>query len=574
MESKGKFFTKTKIIVFSVVFVVLIGTLSLLAFMSYTDKIYDGVFIGDVDVSMMTKDEALNIVKKSYDDLPDVIKLKADGKTFEVSKDRISLEKDLEKTIDEAILYGKDKNIFKRIINMISLKFNEKHLNYLLKCDTDILAYEIDENLSPIVYSAKEYSVEPLNSSVLVTNGKNGRGVNINDAIDAISKSYTQNTLSDYVELKIVDISFKPIEFESFYNEYQREVKDAKVTEKDGAINIESEVIGISFDKEECKRQIEENKDKPSFYISAKITKPTLTTKDLEKEYTDTLLSTYTTSYSTSSWGRKENIRLASEKINGLVLNPGEIFSYNDVVGPRTTSTGFKVAHVYSGNKVVDGIGGGICQVSSTLYIAVLKADLEIVERTNHSLTVSYVPVGMDATVSYGTIDFKIRNNKAEPVKIEVIADSSNLTVNIYGRKKYVKDITIENVITGTNFYKTTYVDDDTMFEGETKVEQKGSNAPRVETYKVIKENGKVISKSFIAKSSYVATNEIIKVGTKKKIEETISPADIPSINDDENKGDSSDINKDNEPNEPNTQDTTLDNDKIVDKEVSSDLLN
>jgi len=166
------------------------------------------------------------------------------------------------------------------------------------------------------------------------------------------------------------------------------------------------------------------------------------------------------------------------------------------------------------------------------------------VYRTNHSLPVSYVPLGRDATVSYGTIDFKFKNNKETPVKFEVIPDGNNLTVNVYGRKKYIKDITIETVITGYTSYTVTEIEDGNMYEDERTVTEKGSNGTKTESYKIVKENGEIVSRTLLSKSSYTPTSEVVKVGTKKRessetlAENAENPSDIVEITEEQKPSD------------------------------------
>ena len=138
------------------------------------------------------------------------------------------------------------------------------------------------------------------------------------------------------------------------------------------------------------------------------------------------------------------------------MLKKGEVFSYNNILGERTEARGYSGAKVYAGGEVVDGLGGGICQVSSTLYNAVLFADLNVVSRTCHSLPVAYVPLGRDATVSYGAIDFKFKNPYDDPIKISAVSSGGVLTVGIYGKKQ--SDKTVEISIISTVFYCESFV--------------------------------------------------------------------------------------------------------------------
>ncbi len=146
-----------------------------------------------------------------------------------------------------------------------------------------------------------------------------------------------------------------------------------------------------------------------------------------------TLRSAYFTNYASSSANRKSNLALAASKLDGHLLQPGEVFSYNNRVGPRTESRGWKTAHQFQDGQIVDGVGGGVCQSSSTLYNAVLMGGLKIVERHNHSLPVAYLSPARDASVSYGHLDFKFANNTDGPLYLTAAADGKNFHVRIYG---------------------------------------------------------------------------------------------------------------------------------------------
>jgi len=534
-KGKSKTFKVTAIsLAVAIALILILGSFfAYYAIKASTNNIYQGVRIGNVDVGGMTEDEAVKAVSKKYKAEDLNITVDCDGTFFDVYASAFSLKIDYDATVKEAVSYGKNGSVFSKIKNMRTLAKKPRTLGLVITCDYDALQYAINENLGAKLEDVQEYSVEIGENELIVTNGKSGRVVPAQKILDGISDAIVNNTLTEPIKVNIETKHPSSIDAETFYNEYNRDARDASV-EKDGdEVTIIAEVVGIVLDKEQVKKIIEENTDNPGSYtIPAKITYPDITAADLEAEYTDTVIGTYSTNYSTSSQNRKTNIHLASEKINGLVLNPGEVFSFNDIVGPRTEANGYKIAHVYSGAKVVDGLGGGICQVSSTLYNAVVFADLEIVYRKNHSLPVSYTPLGRDATVSYGTIDFKFKNNKETPVKFEVVHDGTTLTVNVYGRKKYIKDISIETAITGSVPFSVTEIEDDTMYVGETKTEESGVNGTNVESYKIIKENGEVVSRSLLAKSSYSPQSKVVRVGTKPKEEDVLVPEDPEIIPD------------------------------------------
>jgi vancomycin resistance protein YoaR len=154
----------------------------------------------------------------------------------------------------------------------------------------------------------------------------------------------------------------------------------------------------------------------------------------LDPEYPSTRSHVFTTSYGSSSSNRRHNIELATSHINGTILAPGEVFSYNDTVGPRTPRLGFRDAPTYQDGQVVPGPGGGICQVSTTLYNAVLRAPgIKVVERSHHSMPVHYVPAGCDATVAYDSLDFKFRNDTSGPVLVAASTRNGRLSFGLYG---------------------------------------------------------------------------------------------------------------------------------------------
>jgi vancomycin resistance protein YoaR len=152
-------------------------------------------------------------------------------------------------------------------------------------------------------------------------------------------------------------------------------------------------------------------------------------------------LSRFSTRFRTGERNRAHNIRLASRAIDGLVLLPGDTFSYNDTVGPRTRRAGFRLAPQIVDGELVPGIGGGVCQVSTTLYNAALLADMEIVRRRHHQFPVHYVPAGRDATVAYGSLDLQFRNRFQKPVALHVTTQGSRLLVRVYGAPECRREV-------------------------------------------------------------------------------------------------------------------------------------
>lgn len=229
-----------------------------------------------------------------------------------------------------------------------------------------------------------------------------------------------------------------------------------------------------------------------------------------------------TTSFTSSATGRATNVQIAAAAFNGIVLAPGETLSFNNTVGNITRAKGYQTATVFSGGKAVDGLGGGVCQVATTLYDAALYANLEIVERHNHGLPVGYVKPSHDATVASSSgLDFKFKNNTNGYIYIKTDTTNRKLTVDIYGvEKKYDVELTS----TVLNYIEPTEkrILDTTLAPGTEKVIEKGSRGYKSEAYKIVKQNGAVISKEKLSTDTYRATVREVHYN------DAIAPQEVP----------------------------------------------
>lgn len=241
---------------------------------------------------------------------------------------------------------------------------------------------------------------------------------------------------------------------------------------------------------------------------------PKVRKADIASQYG--MITAAVTNASSSSSNRLTNIRLSLQLINGTCLEPGETFSFNDTVGKRTSERGFKVATAYAAGEVTEEVGGGICQVSTTLFNAAVKADLEIVERHNHSLTVGYVDLGKDAAVNWSSQDLRFTNNGDDDIYICcLLDDSKRVRVGIFGKLlPNGESITVEGVTTGTVDYETVHQPSLNLMPGTSQVAQKGKVGYTAEAYKIRWDaNGNQISRELLCKSRYKATKEIIEYG-------------------------------------------------------------
>ena len=269
------------------------------------------------------------------------------------------------------------------------------------------------------------------------------------------------------------------INIEQIYNEIYKEPVDAYYTQDPYAVYPSENGLDFAISLDEAKEMLEE--DQSEYVIPLNILYPEVTTNMIGTEAFPDLLSTYSTRYSTRDADRTTNLQLAASKINGTVLMPGETFSYNQVVGARTIAAGYKEASIYVEGEVVDGLGGGICQITSTLYNAVLYANLEIVERSNHQFVPSYVTASRDATVVYGSIDFKFKNSRDYPIKLVCSVSNGVATFEIYGlRSDNEYEVEISSYITGST-----------------------ADSTYSEAYRILKQNGQVVSTELLSKDTY-----------------------------------------------------------------------
>ena len=373
------------------------------------------------------------------------------------------------------------------------------------------IAQNVNNSIEDAVVQSSYY-VDKDVGKLIITSGKAGKMVDQDKLLEDIYTVLDTNTEDEQkLELKMIDATPDKIDIDKIHEEVYKEVQDAYYTKDPFTVYPEEE--GIDFDVDAAKQLLTEEKEE--YEIPLKITKPTKTVKDIGTEAFPDLLATFSTNYNAGNANRTTNLRLAANKINGTVLLPNEEFSYNKVVGERTISAGYKMAATYSNGAVVDGLGGGICQISSTLYDAVVMANLKITTRRNHQFVTSYLPAGKDATVVWGSQDFKFVNSRKYPIRITATVQNGVATIQVWGIKEEVEyDISIETKKIATIEPTTQYISDPSLPAGQQKVVQAGSNGRKVEAYKVTKLNGQVVSTTLLSKDTYNAMKRIVRVGT------------------------------------------------------------
>ena len=296
--------------------------------------------------------------------------------------------------------------------------------------------------------------------------------------------------------------------------------RNAAIVRKNGAFEITDEKIGLKLNEDRTKQLLVEKINDLKYDKDVSIdlpveSEPPKITSEILSTIHD-ILGSYSTTFSASNKTRSKNISIAAGAINGTLLMPGDVFSFNEVVGPRSRERGYQDAPVIFNGELVEGLGGGVCQVSSTIYNAVLLSDMKVVERIKHTIPSTYVPKGRDATVSFGVLDFKFQNNRSYPIYIDSYTRGNQMFINVYGNKtnnRVIKIHTVENEMVKRPL-EMKY--DSNMLLGQERIEEEGRDGYRVTTYKIIYENGVEVSREQISKDYYKPKKQIIVKGTKK----------------------------------------------------------
>ena len=386
----------------------------------------------------------------------------------------------------------------------------------------------------------------------LVTVPKNGRKIDLRRLTDALRAALATGTLEP-VTCAYEVVEAKPVDFDAFAETYAT-AKNASYNA--AADQVEEGTVQVTFDADAAQKLVAQAQPGQEITVPAQIQQPKVSKAALEKVLFRDVLASCTT-YVSGAWGRIQNVRKAAQNISGTVLNCGDQFSYNDAIGPTTADYGFYAAPGYVGGKTVDVYGGGVCQVSSTLYYATLKADLEIVMRYCHQYAPGYIkwgcdatvydgfpdfifanntdyPIkivmrychqyapgyikwGCDATVYDGFPDFIFANNTDYPIKIVTYWNDNNVTVEILGTK--VDDSYVEMVSETVDVipWETVYEETDELAPGEKQEIQTPYTGYVVQTWRnVYAGDGSLLSSTFEATSNYESRDQIIRIGKAK----------------------------------------------------------
>ncbi|MCI8273062.1 MAG: hypothetical protein HFJ55_03140 [Clostridia bacterium] len=473
-------------------------------------NIINNVYINGIPVSTLSTEDAKNKLEKvTKEKLEKEISIKFDGYEASILPAEIDFSYDLSSAIEEAYGLGRTGNIVTNNLKILSSFFKKTDIKAPIIYNSEKLD-NIVENMS---LELPDLVVEPTyyisNNELIITKGTEGNKLDKQATKEIIISSIDKE--NSFIELPISNTKPTLPDLAKIHDDIYTEPQNASIKKEPYSISVEKQGVDFAISVEEAQNLVNSSKEN-EIAIPLSFTPAEITVADLGEDIFANTITSSTTKYDSTNTNRATNLEIAVNKINGTVLAPGEIFSFNKVVGERSVKSGFKEAIIYVDGEMDYGLGGGICQISSNLYNTVLMANLEIVERKNHSMTVNYVPIGCDATVAYGSIDFKFKNSRSYPIKIVATINSGVITISICGVKEeneYSTDIIVET--TQKENFETVYEHSSSIPKGTQVIKQTGKEGYKCSTYRVLYQNGKMISKDLLSTDTYKPQKEIIQ---------------------------------------------------------------
>lgn len=490
----------------------------------FNTKVYSNIYLLDKNVSNMNHEQIisfLNNLNDEYKNNSEINVVQNDKNIYTIKPENINYSIDVTKTAENILEIGRSSNVFKNNFVILKTFFSSKVLTPVFNYDNTMMQdtlKNVDLSLDNR-YVDDTYSVDDKTNTLIITKGKTGNSIDYNSVSNDILKLLSNKKMVDY-DIKTIDKKPNTLNIDNIYNSIKKEPKDAYVDKTTEPIKFVKEEEGIDFNKDDLVSLLakdENNQEGKTIEFKLNITEPKVKLKDLTYMFYNDKISECTTYFDPTQSARANNIALALQALNGVIVMPSQTFSYNAIVGDTTAQKGYLPAATFKGGKVVQEYGGGICQTVSTLYDTALLANLEIVERHQHGLPVGYIKPSLDATVYGDVLDLKFKNTRTYPIKIVTSYSkaSGSMNISIYGTKEDTEyQISLTSKYLYTIPFNTTYTYDNTITKDQQQVVSKGVNGYASEGYITKSLNGKVISTTLLSKDVYNPEQQVVKVGT------------------------------------------------------------
>lgn len=430
---------KGLIIALALVVVVVLGVCSYGFVLKNQDAIYPNVYVAGVNVGGLKRDAAVSAVseavQKSY--ASDTLNVVLPDRTLSLTPEVTQVALNPDQAIDEAMRYGRSGGPISAVINYLRAGKSEYSvdLDSSLNLDTDYIRTLVDQTarecasdkIDPIVKVNEEAG------TITITAGSPAVSLDADKLYDAVIARFSSGDFSD-LDFEYDTVPCESVDLQQYYDKYCKEMTDAYYDEEKK--ELVPEVNGYGFDLPYYTQQLAMAKAGEVITIQMEDLVPEVTLEELKKTYFADVLASYDSPH-TANAARTKNLDLACKAIDGTILNPGDEFSFNKIVGERTKEKGYLAAIVYTdGGKSESQEGGGICQVASTIYTCTLLADLEVTERAPHMYLVTYVEPGMDATIYWPSLDYKFKNSTDMPLRVDASVSGGYVHIKLVGTKQ------------------------------------------------------------------------------------------------------------------------------------------
>lgn len=416
------------------------------------ERIQPNTYINDIDVSSLTREEALTKLREIADSsINDIyMTLKANDKSWKLKYSDLKFRYDFENAVEKAYRIGRGPNFIINVFDALNARLYGTRIKMSYSYEANYIETVLSMIAKEVNQEACDATIKLIGNKFVITDEKKGEELDQKKAYDMIVKSIDNEEIS-LIKLPMI------------------------------------------------------------------ITEPEIKRKDLE--IIKDKLGEYSTNFNTSDTDRSYNIMLATKSVTNVLVKPGNIFSLNKTIGPRLEKFGFKIAKVIVNNELVLGIGGGVCQVSSTLYNAALLSNLKIIERRNHSLPSTYIGLGRDATISGDVIDLKFQNNTKYPIYIYGELKGGKVTFSIYGKNDNPeRKVKISTEVISKIQPQMKIIEDPNLPQGNEVIEKKAQMGYVVKSYRIIYENGKEIKREALYTDTYRVSNGVKRVGIMEPV--------------------------------------------------------
>ena len=550
--NKGKI---AAITVATLVALVILGGLGYALMVHSSGDILPGVSVAGVDVGGMSREEAKAAVQQAVNATygTETLTVTLPDRTLSFAPADTKASVDVDKAVEAAWNYGRDGGIFQTLKQSLTAATEVLHtvdMGSALSIDEEYIRSTIDATAAEVKSERKDSTYEVVESEVaqpaeggaegetvtetiptevIIHVGTSERSLDADGLYDAVMTAYMNNDFTP-LEYNYEETRYTQVDLDALYKEMCTDMADAYY-DKDKK-EIVDEVEGYGFDLAAAKQKQDMAEEGTDLSITLSAVEPEVTRAKLEETLFHDVLGSSDTPYPYNP-GRTTNLDLACKAIDGTILNPGDVFSFNDIVGERTAAKGYQAAIAFVNGTSTPEVGGGICQVASTIYHATLLADLNIVERLEHMYTVDYVPLGMDATIYWGSnVDFKFSNSTNNPIRIDAYLKDGKVHIGLVGTKESEYTVKLDSKTISTTQWKDVTQVDETKPADYKQVTVTPYTGYKTVTYKqYIDADGNPVSdweKVQFPNSTYQKRDRVTVIGKQEeeKPEEPTTPTD------------------------------------------------